>query len=91
MSPKAFQDAKTITRERPGARRGDQNRRQIASGSEKTELFLRGAFAKHRWSDAPTIFDDFRLRCKVGEPLKVLRLLAKTKVRPLSLRVESLA
>ena len=38
-------DARKGVRERPGARRGDQNRRQVASGSEKIKLFPRCSFA----------------------------------------------
>ena len=41
--------------------------------------------------DLASIFVVFRLCCKVGEPLKVLRLPAKTEVRPFALRVKSLA
>ena len=52
---------------------------------------MRGAFAKHRRSDFSLIFFDLWFFCKVCEPLKVLRLLAKTEVRPFALRDESLA
>ena len=76
--------------EHSGAHWDDQNRRQVASGSGKIEFFLRGAFAKHRRSDFSSIFFDFWFFCKVCEPLKVLRLPAKTEVRPFALRVKSL-
>ena len=90
-SPRAPCGARKGALERPGARRGDQNRRQVASGSGKIEFSSRCAFAKHRRSDCSSILDDFRFFCKVCEPLKVLHLSAKTEVRPFALRVESLA
>ena len=55
-SPKAPQDAKKTAQERPGARRGDQNRRQVASRSENIELF----FARLvRAASSQRFFDDF--------------------------------
>ena len=50
-SPWAPRDAGKSARERLGACRGDQNRRQVASRSEKIEFVSRGAFAKHHRSD----------------------------------------
>ena len=51
--------------ERPGARRGDQNRCQVASQSEKTENFLRKSVGKHRRSDFRMIFVRFMQKpCK---------------------------
>ena len=89
--PRGPRDGQKDARECPGARRGDQNRRQVASGSKKIECFLHGAFAKHHRSDFLMTFFDFWFFCKVCEPLKVLPLPAKTEVRPFALRVESLA
>ena len=90
-SPRASGDARKGTLERLGARQGDQNRRQVASESGKIEFSLCCAFAKHRRSNCLSFFVDFCCFCKVCEPLKVLRLPAKTEVRPFTLRVESLA
>ena len=90
-SPRASGDARKGTLERLGARQGDQNRRQVASESGKIEFSLCCAFAKHRRSNCLSFFVDFCCFCKVCEPLKVLRLLAKTEVRPFAFRVESLA
>ena len=90
-SPRATRHARKFALERLGARRGDQNRRQVASEKGKIELSACSAFAKHRRSDFSSIFVNFRFFGEVCEPLKVLRLLAKTKVRPFALRVESLA
>ena len=90
-SPRAPRDARNDALERPGARRGDQNRRQVASGSGKIEFSSCSSFAKHRRSDFSSIFVDFRFFCEVCEPLKVLRLPVKTEVRLFALRVESLA
>ena len=84
-------DARKGALERLGARRGDQNRHQVASGSGKIEFSPRCAFAKHCRSDFSSIFVDFCFFCKVCEPLKVLHLSAKTEVRPFAMRVESLA
>ena len=84
-------DARKGALERLGARRGDQNRRQVASESGKIAFSACSAFAKHRRSAFLSIFVDFRFFGEVCEPLKVLRLPAKTEVRPFALRVESLA
>ena len=89
-SPRAPQDARGGARERLGARRGNQNRRQVASESGKIAFSSCSAFAKHRRSDASSIFDNFRCFGEVCESLKVLRLPAKLEVRPFALRVESL-
>ena len=89
-SPRATRDARKGALERLGACRGDQNRHRVASGSGKNELSSCSAFAKHRRSDFSWIFADCRCFGEVCEPLKVLRLPAKTEVRPFALRVESL-
>jgi hypothetical protein len=44
---------------------------------------------KHRWTNFLSILVDFRSVGKVCEPLKVLRLPAKTRVRLSALQVES--
>ena len=88
--PKTARDAKTDVQDRPEARRGGQNRSQVASGDDKTEFFSRGALAKHRQNDFSSILVNFCFFCNVCEPLKVLRLPAKTEVRPFAQRVESL-
>ena len=90
-SPKTLRDARKSVREHPGARRGDQNQPQVASGSEKIAFLSPGSCTKRHRSDFPSIFIDFCFLCEVREPSKVLRLPAKTKVRPLALRVESVA
>ena len=90
-SPRAPRDASKGAREHPGARRVDQNGRQVAAGSEKIEFVSRGSFAQRRRSGFSTIFTDFRFVRKVSNPSKVLRLPAKTEVRPIATRVESLA
>ena len=81
-------------KERPGAL-GSVLRRLKSTPSRcrerKNRVFLARAFAKHRRSNFSSIFVNFRFFCKVCEPLKVLRLPAKTEVRPFALRVESLA
>ena len=89
-SPRAARDAQRGARERSGEGRGDQNRRRVASASEKIEFFSLGSFAKRRRTDFSTIFVSFGFFCKVCEPSKVLRLLAKTEGRPFALRVASL-
>ena len=43
--PRTHRDTRKSARERPTARRGDQNRRQVAFVSEKIEFSSRGAFA----------------------------------------------
>ena len=90
-SPRAARDARRSVREHPGALRGRQNRRQVAPGSAKIDFCPRGSFVKCRRSDFPSIFVDFRVFRKVCEPSKVPRLSAKSRVRPLALRVTSLA
>ena len=84
-------DARKGALERLGARRGDQNRRQVASGSGKIEFSSRRALAKHCRIDFSSILVNFRVFCEVCEPLKVLRLPIQNRVRPFALRVESLA
>ena len=74
----------------PGARRGDQNRHQVAPGSGKIKFLVCGWFAKRGRSDFSSIFADFRFFRQVCKPSKVSRLLAKTGVRPVAERVESL-
>ena len=90
-SPRTARDAQRGARERSGEGRGDQNRRRVASASEKIEFFSLGSFAKRHWTDFSTIFVSFWFFCKVCEPSKVLRLLAKTEVRPFALRVAPIA
>ena len=90
-SPRAPRDARKGARERPGAFRGDQNRRQVASRSEKNVFFSRGSFAQRRRSDFSTIFIAFWFFRKVSKPSKVPHLPAKTEVWPIATRVESLA
>ena len=89
--PKAPRDVRKSAREHMRERRGDQNQRQVVSWSGKTKFLSRGSCAKQQPSHFSSIFWDFLLCCEVCEPLKVLRLLAKTKVRPFALRVKSLA
>lgn len=81
-------DARTGALERLGACRGDQNRHRVASESGKIEISSCSAFAKHRRSDFSSIFIDFRCFGEVCEPLKVLRMSAKTEVWPFALGVE---
>ena len=90
-SPRATQDVRKGALESLDARRGEQNRRQVVSEIGKIAFSSCCAFAKHRQSDFSSIFVDFRFFGEVCEPLKVLRLPAKTEVRPFALRVESLA
>ena len=80
--PKAPPDVKKGVREGLGACRGVQNRCQVTPRSEKIKFFVHSSFEKQRWNDFVPILFHFRLRCKVCEPLKVLRLPAKTKGRP---------
>ena len=56
---KATRDARKGGRERPGAHQGDQNRRQIAYGSEKIKFFTRGLFENDFLTDFLTIRVDF--------------------------------
>ena len=67
-------DARNGTLERLGARRRDQNRRQVASGTEKIEFSSRFAFARHRRSDVSSIFVDFCFFRKVRNVCFVPRL-----------------
>ena len=86
--PKAPRDVKKGVREGLGACRGVQNRCQVMPGSENIRFFVHSSFEKQRWNDFVPILVHFRLRCKVCEPLKVLRLPAKTKGRPSAVRVQ---
>ena len=56
---------------------------------ENGELLARGSLAKRRPSNVLSSFLDFAFFCRACEPSKVLRLLAKTKVRPCTQQVES--
>ena len=58
-SPRAPRDAGKSARERLGARRGDQNRRQVSSRNEKIEFFSRGSFTNPFRNDFSTILVDF--------------------------------
>ena len=51
-SPRAGPSVRKSARERPGALRGDQNRRRGASGSQKSEFFACAALTER-------LFDDF--------------------------------
>ena len=53
------------------------------------ERLARGSLAKRRPSNVLSSFLDFAFFCRACEPSKVLRLPAKTKVRPCAQRVES--
>ena len=76
---------------RPGAL-GSTPRRPKSPPSLVRERNYRVFFARRvREASSERFFVDFRFFCEVCEPLKVLRLLAKTEVRPFALRVESLA
>ena len=90
-SPRTARDAQRGAQERSGEVRGDENRRRVASASEKIEFFSIGSFAQRRRTDFSTTFVSFGFFCKVCEPSKVLRLLAKTEVRPFALRVAPIA
>ena len=48
-SPRAPLDGRKIARERPGARRGHQNRRQVASRNENFEFSWHGSLADWLW------------------------------------------
>ena len=65
---------------RPGTRRDDQNRREVAPRSEKVELFTRSSFAKRGWSNFASIFFDVWLYRVIRKPCFALRLPAKTEV-----------
>ena len=101
-APGAAKDSPGSDQERPGAFKmwpGSTQKRaeatiidaKVASRSENIEFFSRGAFTKHRRTDFPFIFVNFRVFRKACEPSEVLRLPAKTEVGPSALRVELLA
>ena len=79
--PRAARDAREDAQERPGARRSNQNRRSVASGSARREFFRHGAFAKHCRSVVSPFFIDFRFFRNVCDPSEVPRLPAKSRVR----------
>ena len=58
-SPRVPRDARKGALERLGARRGDQSRHQVASGSGKIKFSSCCAFAKHCRSGCSSIFVDF--------------------------------
>ena len=87
--PKTPQGTRKSAREHLGAHQGEQNRCQVASGSENIKSFLRGWCVKRHQHDFSLIFNGFAVFCKRCDSLKVPRLLAKTKVRPCAQRVES--
>ena len=91
QSPSAARDARKSARDRPEGRRVDQNRRRVASEIQKIKFFPCGSIAKRYRSEVSAILVDFRIIPKVCEPSEVSCLPAKTEVRPLALRVESLA
>ena len=88
--PRTPWEARKSARGRPGARRGNQNRRAVASGNKKIDFPSCGSCAKRHWADFSPIFVELLYFCNISEPLKVPRLPAKTKVRAFTLRVESL-
>ena len=90
-SPRATQDVRKGALERLDARRGEQNRRQVVSEIGKIAFSSCCASATHRQTDFSAISVSFWFFCKVCEPSKVLRLLAKTEVRPFALRVAPIA
>ena len=90
-STKALRNARESAQERPGARRSDQNRFQGTSGSERIDYFPCSMIEKRFRLEFSSIFVDFGLSQKDGEPSEVLRLPAKTEVRLFALRIDSLA
>ena len=88
--PRTPWEARKSARERPGARRGYQNRRAVASGNEKIDFLSCVSCAKRHRADFSPIFVELLYFCNISEPLKVPRLPAKTNVRAFTLRVESL-
>ena len=64
-SPRAPRDDQKDSQARSGTRRGNQNRRRVASGSEKIEFFSHNTFEKASWNDFSSIFVGFRLFCKI--------------------------
>ena len=87
--PKTPQGTRKSAREHLGAHQGEQNRCQVASGSENIKSFLRGWCVKRHQHDFSLIFNGFAVFCKRCDSLKVPRLPAKTKVRPFALQVKS--
>ena len=98
--PGAAKDSPGSHQERPGAFKmwpGSTQKRaeatiidaKVASRSKNIEFFSRGAFTKHRRTDFPSLFVNFRVF--LYEPSEVLRLPAKTEVGPSALLVELLA
>ena len=71
--------------ERPGALRGDQNRRRGASGTQKSEFLACAALAHRLRSNDSTIFVDFWVFRKMQKRSNVLRLPVKIKVRHFAL------
>ena len=59
-------------------------------GSKKSFYLWRGECRKRRQSNLSTILPDFRLVREVREPSEVPRLSVKIKVRPFTLRAESI-
>ena len=57
-SLKAPRDVKKSAQELPGARQGDQNRHQVASGNDKREFFACGSFVKPCRSNFSSILDN---------------------------------
>ena len=76
---------------RPGTRRGDQNRRDVAPLSDNGKFFTRSSVAKHGRSKFASIFVDVWLCRTIRKPCFVPRLPAKTEVRLIVLHVDSLA
>ena len=91
VSAKTSRGARKSAQKHSGARRGNQNRRRVAPGSKKIMLSSPVSCAKLHRRDFSSILPGFWIFCKACEPLKVLRLPAKTKVRPFVPRVELLA
>ena len=58
-SPSVTRDARKSAWERPGARRGGPNRRQVASGNEKIEFSSHGSLADRFSADFRSIFAQF--------------------------------
>ena len=58
-SPSVTRDARKSAWERPGARRGGPNRRQVASGNEKFEFSSHGSLADRFSTDFRSIFARF--------------------------------
>ena len=58
-SPSVTRDARKSAWERPGARRGGPNRRQVASGNEKIEFSSHGSLADRFSADFRSMFARF--------------------------------